>query len=317
MTVHVVPCGVSIFDGLTRRRDSARGADPTELCDQAASWGQRARQLPDREVIGSWTRDLDRAVDEANLADWGPGVSAETSTLVARAGTSTATNLGLILDDGHAVVLLASDTARGLAAAMAVGYLVTAGASDRIDYLTAVGKLADNHINVRPGRVCVARIASLDPRVRHGFRAATAGIGRVLRAAHDAATAANTDLKVHLTGGYKATLLPVLVMTEVLRSLGNATTTAWYLPDDEDPSGSSEAVEIPLRHFPPEHLELMREELTAVDKGDSPGGASMLQGVAWDIQDDRFRLNAYGVGYLAVFGEPITSPMYTPDGRPL
>jgi hypothetical protein len=268
-------------------------------------------------VIGSWRRDLDGAVDEAKLADWGPGVSAETSTLVARTGTSTAADLGLILDDGHAVVLLASDTDRGLAAAMAVGHLVSAGATDRIDYLTAVGKHTDNHIDVRQGRVCVARIASLDPRVRHGFRAATAGIGRVLRAAHGAAKELDTDLKVHLTGGYKATLLPILVMTEVLRSLDTASTTARYLPDDEDPSGSPDAVEIPLRRFPPQHLEQMRKELTAVDRGRSPGGASMFEGSAWYITDDGFRLNGYGTGYLAVLGEPIASPLYTPDGRPL
>jgi hypothetical protein len=270
--------------------------------------------LHDEEVIRSWSRDLGVAVDEAKLAGWGPGVSAETSTLVARTDTSAATSLGLILDDGHAVLLLASDTARGLAASVTVAHLVAAGATDRIDYLTAVGKHTDNHIDVRQGRVCVARIASLDPRVKHGFRAATAGIGRMLRAAHGAAKQLDTDMKVHLTGGYKATLLPMLVMTEVLRSLDTASTTAWYLHDDEDPYGSPDAVEIPLRRFPPQHLEQMRKELIAVDKGRMPVGDRMFQGAAWDFDGDQVQLNGYGTGYLAVLGEQITS-LYTPDGR--
>jgi len=149
------------------------------------------------------------------------------------------------------------------------------------------------------GTVTVVRVLGLDPRAPDGLRNATAGIGRVLRAAYE--TAAGDSVEVHLTGGLKFTLLHIMTMTEVLGALPGADVSAWYLFDD-DP-GHPQAVRIDMRRLSEEYVAVLRDELRAVRDRSATGGRA-FEGYGWVEEHGRRTLNAFGTGFLTVLGEP-------------
>ena len=85
MTVYILPCGVSILDGLSLGRGLPGGAaDPTDLCAKAVPWAERARYSDDAMVVTRYQEDLDTVIDEARLGNWAAEVAAETNSLGSR-----------------------------------------------------------------------------------------------------------------------------------------------------------------------------------------------------------------------------------------
>ncbi|MEV4511592.1 hypothetical protein AB0K00_21775 [Dactylosporangium sp. NPDC049525] len=304
MTVYVLPCGVSILDGLARGR--AGTADATAVVADVVALAGRVhhRTLTATEVAPHWRAELATALDDADLADWRPEVSAETSTL-ARRGTI---DLARLLSAGHRVAVLASDTSRGLAAALLVASRLAGGDLSRLRYAATDEALPA----FPPCTVTVVRVAGLAPDTRDGLIQGAAGLGAALRAAGTAAT--GEELEVHLTGGFKASLLHLLSMTELLHSAGGTTVTAWYLHDDTDNPDQARTVQIGLRRFSARYLQRLGEELSNVAAGREPPSWDdfTLREAAWTHVAGRPTLNGFGAGYLAVLGT--TTPDRSDEG---
>ncbi len=311
MTVYVVPCGVSILDGLVPKADKGpRDAKPGRLVKHAEDLGQGVLARPDEEVCSWWADNAAAYADGARLLKWDPRVlCAETNSLAASSGLGRLH--GRLLDRGDRVLVLASDTSRGVAAALYVAQHIAGTALSGVTYLTTPEGLTDTPLPLRldPGTLTVARLRGLDPRSQGKFIEAVAGIGRLLRAAFDI----GEEMEVHLTGGFKATLLHTLAMTEVLYSLADDRVRACYVFEDSDDPHAT-ATPIGMRRFDVADTDDMRGELTGIrDKERNKGartlnkGARTLEGLAWT---EKGGLNAFGYGYLAVLGERLT------PGRP-
>ncbi len=312
MTTFVVPCGISILDGLGRKLPSSGGAvgrfvnavDP----HRAAAWPHGYDQLADDELLASWAKEVADKADAAKLAEAEPvKLCAETHT-VTRGLAAQRLRLRELLDQGGRVLLLASDTRAGIAAAFCVATHL-AGGRERIAYLSTPAHDAPT-LGATPagGTVTVIRVRQLRPQHADLVEAA-AGIGKVLRAAHDL----GAPVEVHLTGGFKATLLHTLAMTELLYSMAPRQVSAWYVFEDVVDAGVGAApIPIGLRHFPDAYQRDMRRELTAVDGHQYPGSET-FKGVAWNEDSGRPELNAFGHGYLAVLSRPVT--LLGDDGR--
>jgi hypothetical protein len=316
MTVYVVPCGVSILDGLISKADQGpRDAKPKRLVKSAADLGGGVLARADDEVCTWWADNATALADEARLLRWDPrALSAETNGLAASSGLG---RLRELLDRRDRVLLLASDTGRGVAAALYVAQHIAGPALPRVAYLTTPDELTDTPlpIELAPGTLTVVRLRGLNPRLAQGrFVEAVAGIGRLLRAALNT----GDDVEVHLTGGFKVTLLHTLAMTEVLYSLAEDRVRACYVFEDSDDPHAT-VTPIGMRRFAREDTDDMRRELAGIrdcQRDGKPGGdrnlgARTFEGLAWTERDG---LNAFGYGYLAVLGERLTPGRPGPTG---
>lgn len=306
MTVYLLPCGISILDGLTTGRGIPdQAADIRSLCDAATDLGDRIHHdaVDDAQILTEIGGGFADKVADAELSAWTAEVSAETYSLDRRyLGEGRWLDLGRLLVPGrdNQIVLLASDTARGLAAALIVAARLSGDNQASIGYTTS----PDDRMRqvMRPGRVSVVRIRDLDPQASPDrLVSAAAGLGRSLRWIANAA--GGQPIEVHLTGGYKSTLLQLLAMTEILHSQPGHDVSAWYLHDDV--RATARTVAIGLRRFSPNYLKWMHHELTLVTRGERPDDSEIsLEGVGWEINADRPRLTGFGVGYLELFGGP-------------
>ncbi|KXK59003.1 hypothetical protein AWW66_26600 [Micromonospora rosaria] len=299
MTVYVVPCGVSIIDGLTRGRHGH--ADPQDLLAQATEFGRRlhADRIPTPTVVHEWWQTIAEAADDTDVSTWSPVVAAETATLAGR-DKADIDRLLATTPQAHRVVLLASDTPQGLTAALLVATRLARPTNDgelhRIHY-------AETHRStltggLPAGTVTVVRVRGLAADAPDGLRTGSAGLGGTLRAALD--TSNGEPVEVHLTGGFKATLLHLLSLAELAHSI-NGKLTAWYLPDDLP--GRPRSVPIGLRRFSPGYLDWVRDEVTTVARGGRPPIHEVTaHGAAWDDTTGTPRLNGFGEAYLALLG---------------
>lgn len=307
-TVYATTCGLSMLDALAIDRGRGRGGPAGPLRVLTERW---ADQLYHGESdLRAWWSQATDDLNDASLPWWTTEVSAETATLAHRLGHASpqiapgpvkelAATLRRV---GHTVVLLASDTPRGLASAVLVGAQLVGGDPARVRFETvdATRGNAGDH-KFESGSVTVVRVAGLAPNARDGLAAGAAGTGLVLRAAYGTALAQR--LEIHLSGGFKGALLQTMAMTEILHSLDETPpVSAWYLFDDQT---TPAAAEIPLRRFTRGYLTTIEKELTLVATGRPPRPAeAVLEGVAWTRRPDinGHHLNGFGQGYLAVLG---------------
>ncbi|HLH83677.1 MAG TPA: hypothetical protein VKV38_10465 [Trebonia sp.] len=295
-TVYVVPCGISVFDELGTKMPV--GGSPVRAFTHAVTNGNCLAGvcLDDGEAVtAKWAARAAARAEAAGLARVAPKrLSAETHSLATRLRSRP-------LAPGEHVLLLASDTPLGVSAAFCVGQYLAGAGSGQVAYISSP-RTADDPFQLAVTRVpvTVVRVRGLKPDA--DLSTAAIGIGKVLRAAGDA----GGRVEVHLTGGYKATLLHTLAMSEVLHSMWPGRVSAWNVFEDVADPSSDQPVQpqpIGLRTFPREYLTLMRSELTAVRDG-SAGFGRTFQGLGWDEEaDGTRRLNAFGHGYLAVLGE--------------
>jgi hypothetical protein len=295
MTTYLVPCGLSVLRKL-RERNAPYPATDARAAFLAAEKQWRAESLPAAQLIADWARRVGVDAEDARVGEADRGTfCAETQTLALRAPAP----LPRLLGQGHRVVLLASDTNDGIGAAMCTAYIMTGGDLSKIRYLTAPGKDQARGFPelLAESTVTIVRIPGLGPHTG-GVRTAVAAIGRVLYAAH----LLGGDLEVHLTGGFKLTLLHTMAMTEIVYSMAPELTTAWYVYED-----GADAVAIGLRLFSKDLLEDMREELTNAAHGRAPGGPATFKGQLWQQLGEGSQLTDFGEGFLAVLGGPTVS----------
>ncbi|HET9895395.1 MAG TPA: hypothetical protein VFQ44_10715 [Streptosporangiaceae bacterium] len=302
MTVYVVPCGVSLLDGLVAKKTRGPSdAKPSALVRGAADRGHDVRGRADDAVLAYWLEHATHAAADAKLVAWDPRVlCAESSTLAASSGFG---RLRPLLDRDDTVLVLGSDTDTGIASALHLAQYVAGLDLADVSYASTAEQTtsASPDVVLNPGTLTMLRIRGLDPRhASGGFVDAVAGIGQALRAAFQV----GEDLEVHLTGGFKATLLYTMAMTELLYSLAPDRVRACYLFEGED----AVLTEIGLRRFSDEECRDMRDELLAIGAGDQHGGARTFETIARDVKTGK--LNAFGYGYLAVLGD------IPPRGRP-
>jgi len=302
-TVYVVPCGVSALDQLSRKLPHG-GSAVTKFTREidGGKW-LNGVDLDDAPAVpAAWSAKVEARAKDAGLDDapakW---LSAETHTLATRVTHGR-------LSPGQHVLLLASDTKDGLTAAFCVGQYLAGSASGLIGYISSP-KAADGKWDLAVTRypVTVIRVRGLKP-AGSDFNLAALGIGMALRAACDL----GAPVEVHLTGGYKATLLHTMAMTEVLYSMAPDRVSAWNVFEDVPPSGSGQPFapgqpvapgRIGLRAHRPEYLNLWRTELSGA-RDERNLGSRTLEGVGWteDAAGKR-RLTDFGWGYLAVLGD--------------
>ncbi|MFC0438058.1 hypothetical protein [Kutzneria buriramensis] len=123
---------------------------------------------------------------------------------------------------GHAYLVLASDTAEGLRTATLVAHGLAEATPVR--YTDDPGTTPFRRGLIRPGEVVLCRIPGLDFADEHGLGAATwdalGAIGNVAAAsALNPALAARWRVVLHLSGGYKALIPYLLVMAEAMNSV--------------------------------------------------------------------------------------------------
>jgi hypothetical protein len=294
-TVYVVPCGLSVLDQLGKK---LAGGTPARTLEKAIDQGKwlAGVNLDDTGSVGAaWLDKVAGKALKAGLAEAdAKRLSAETHSLATRVTSRPPGN-------GQHVLLLASDTKDGLSAAFCVGQYLARSCVGQIAYASSPAK--DNEpFRLQPAHapVTVIRIRGLRPAANLDL--AASGIGKALRSARENADA----VEVHLTGGFKATLLHTLAMTEVLHSIAPGRVTAWNVFEDiSDPSSDQPMppTQIGLRTFIAPYPENMRRELANARSG-LTGGSRTFEGVAWNEgADGTRRLNAFGHGYLAVLGE--------------
>ncbi|NKZ07297.1 hypothetical protein [Actinomadura latina] len=298
MTTYVVPCGRSVHDGLHKKEYCPQGVTPGRFARAEEAWWPQALAKDGDAAVAAWADELEKQAAASRLPEWSTRVSAEVNTVAVR----VLQPLPALLAAGHRILLLASDTGEGMAAALTCAYIFAGGDTGRIGCVTApTDEDAALGFSERlpGGRVTVVRIPRLAPD-SSGLRDAVAAIGYVLRAAYDL----GGPLEVHLTGGFKITLLHTLTMTEILYSRNPVRTSAWYIFDEA--KGAKGPDRLDLRRFPEEHLCAMRRELSGVAlTGRVPVGGS-YRGVAWkETADGRAVLTEFGHGHLAVLGGPV------------
>ena len=295
MTVYVVPCGLSALDQLGTKLPS--GGTFARTIKQRA-WLDGVNPDDGDAVVASWMNEVAAKAKKAGLAKAdSKRLSAETHSLTTRVKTKPPA-------PGEHVLLLASDTKDGLSAAFLVSQYLTGADLTQITYVSSPRSADDPfELKVTQSPVTVIRIRGLKP-ANTDFDVAAIGIGRALRAATDT----GETVEVHLTGGFKATLLHTLAMTEVLQSMVPGRVTAWNVFEDVTESSSDQPAglgRIGLRSFRREYLHSMRDELSQIRKGGLSLGNRTFEDVCWtQAPDGSRRLNSFGFGYLAVLGEP-------------
>lgn len=303
-TVYVVPCGISVLEQLGKNKKKLPGGSHVTAFTRAIDSGTwlSGVDLNDKQAVPTaWSAKVAPKAENAGLtkvaAKW---LSAESHSLATRI------THGQLTPDQY-VLLLASDTKNGLTAAFCVAQYLTGAASGLIGY-TSTPQAADDSWDVKIARdpVTVVRVRGLKPSGTN-FNLAALGIGKTLRTAGDL----GGEVEVHLTGGFKATLLHTMAMTEVLYSMAPKRVSAWNVFEDLAQGDSDQPVSpggIGLRAHRPEYLDLWRTELAGAREGATLGSAT-LEGVGWteDAAGKR-QLTDFGWGYLAVLGDS-TSPL--------
>lgn len=309
MTVYVVPCGISLLDGMIVKKEKGpKDCKPARLVKGAADLGRAVLGLADSEVAQWWAHNATSDASHARLTEWDPHVlCAETSTLAA---SSKLGRLADLLDRGDRLVVLASDTERGIAAALYLAQYIAGLGLLKVAYLSTPGISAATMETpaLVSGTLTVLRLRGLDPKQSpSAFVDAVASIGVTLRAAFDLGEA----MEVHLTGGFKATLLHTLMMTELLYSLCPGRVSACYVFEDTG-DRADKITTIGMRKFDPPHCEVMRRELAEAKDARIYSGAQTFSGLV--LAEDG-KLNAFGEGFLPVLGERFTPGRPGPGGR--
>ncbi|MFE1396443.1 hypothetical protein ACFW53_00725 [Nocardiopsis dassonvillei] len=298
MTVHLITVGVSLFDNLQVTKTELRktiedsglrsriAAAEKEFYDTDRETGDRAE---DASRASDWLCAVttpDSGPDRKNLEEllgrveprmWPARASAELSTLAAR---NPHTN-SLELPDHDTAVLISSDTAKGLCAALFNAVVLAGGDLDRVRYLAEPSE----RVHEERGKVVIVRLPGLDAGDSAGFVEAMRGLGALGRGVDRVLEESGDTAFFHLSGGFKAALPFLLSLGEALRSLrGKSRVRAFAL---HELSRDLLSVELPLRSF---SLRLLREEIAEATKDGTlppkPAGMATLLGFAYEADED-------------------------------
>ncbi|MCD0448606.1 hypothetical protein LO762_05265 [Actinocorallia sp. API 0066] len=223
---------------------------------------------------------------------WPASVSAELSTL------DKAVHLRR-LPDGDIALLLTSDTAAGLEAALWNALALTGGDLARVTYLAASGLTDDDFTDLR-GRAVICRVPGMDAGNSAGFASAMGHLGRIgAGLLKHARPGGEEDFAFHLSGGFKAAVPYLIGLAEGVRSRTEAPVRAWVLHDTSDAR-----IALPLRRLHPGTVDRELKAFAGGVSTDRPAG-NQLDGYAYEQAGaTRWELTAFGVGLRALFGHP-------------
>ncbi|MFB8762224.1 hypothetical protein [Nocardiopsis alba] len=233
MTVYVLPVGVSLFDDLlsgssSRIEDAVGDQDLGEeifdnrdaisgstgkLGDPQAEADRISEQLiKETSDQGTARESLESLIKEIKPEKWPASLSAELSSLASDRGRRHRLE---VAGNDEMVLLIASDTGKGLRAALFNALAMTEGDLGRVDYLPD----AETPLQIAPGRVAIIRLSGLDAQDHDRFLAAMqelSGFGPHFKKllAHEKSTC-----RFHLTGGFRVAMPFLMAFAEALRSL--------------------------------------------------------------------------------------------------
>lgn len=310
ITVHVATVGVSLFENLltgwSSRIESALG--DTDLAHAVIDNQEHIHDLdgeledPQAEALrvseklvketsddGQAREALENLVDEISPDLWPRDVSAELASLAANRSGNPRLDIGGAIDE--TVLLIASDTGRGLRAALFNALAITGGDVDRVDYLPT----PKSTFRIEHGRVTIVRLPGLDAENNEQFLRAMRELSAFGPFFEEALRNPESTCRFHLTGGFRVAMPFLLGFAQALRSLhgGRISAHAQY-----EFSNSPRSIELPLSSPPTDDLE---GKLAGFDgSGYStrrPPEEGAWEGFAYDYLTDRrqWRLTPFGM----------------------
>lgn len=312
-TVHLVTVGVSLFDKLQANRSELKGMftndnlhsriatahkefydkEEEKKFDSLAKVSEAASEWLSRVTTpgsGEEREHLEGLLTRVEPRLWPAKASAELSTVSAKnePGKSVA------LPEADTAILLASDTGKGLRAALFNAVAFADGKLDRVCYLPEPTK----EIASQRGKVVIVRVPGLDAGDPAGFVEAMKGLGALGQGVDRMLEEAGDVAFFHLSGGFKAALPFLLGLGEALRSLrGKGKVQAFALHELSD----DRSIELPLRSFSPDLLakQLANTNTDGYFTAPPPDGRP-LAGFAYEEVDNDWRLTPFGFALRAL-----------------
>ena len=310
ITMHVATVGVSLFENLltgwSSRIESA--LDDTDLARAVIDNQEhiydldgeledpRAEALRVSEKLIKETSDegqareaLEDLVDEISPGLWPRSVSAELASLAADRSGDPRLEVGGEIDE--TVLLIASDTGKGLRAALFNALAITGGNVDRVDYLPT----PNSAFRVKHGRVAIVRLPGLDAENNEQFLRAMRELSSFGPFFEEALRNPESSCRFHLTGGFRVAMPFLLGFAQALHSLyrGQISAHAQY-----EFSNSPRAIGLPLSSPPINDLE---GKLAGFDRSGysarRPPEEGVWEGFAYEYLTDRrqWRLTPFGM----------------------
>ncbi|MGH3797664.1 MAG: hypothetical protein ACRDSP_22570 [Pseudonocardiaceae bacterium] len=306
MTIHLISVGLSLMDTL-------RGGPRLRNADRSLA-ASIAREKPweilgtERAAASGWltgalatessnARDSDRAGLLAETTGriqphlWPGQFSAELDTFARDPAVK------LPLDVADVAVLVSSDTAGGLTAALWNAVALAGGDLARVRYLAD----PTAPIGAARGQAVLARVPGLDAGDSRGFSEAMRGLGSLGHSLRYGVAGEGEAFRCYLSGGFKAAIPYLIGLAEGLRSLpdtGPVDAVVLHELTEFDP------IRLPLRRMAPE---MVAEELRGFD-GDGvrrhDSGPGFLDGYAYEKHGSTWQLTPFGEGLRALFDGP-------------
>ena len=310
ITVHVATVGVSLFENLLAETSSRveQALGDTDLARAVFDKRERIHDLkgelksPQAEALrvsekliketsdeGQAREALEDLVEEISPDLWPRDVSAELASLAADRGGDPRLEVGGEIDE--TVLLIASDTGRGLRAALFNALAITGGDVDRVDYLPT----PDSTFRVEHGQVAIVRLPGLDAQNNEQFLRAMRELSAFGPFFEEALRNPESTCRFHLTGGFRVAMPFLLGFAQALRSLhgGRISAHAQY-----EFSSSPRSIELPLSSPP---IDDLAGKLAGFDgsgySARRPPEEGVWEGFAYDYLTDRrqWRLTPFGM----------------------
>lgn len=296
MTVHLISVGKSILASFDDPQISKVDSDLSHLLAKAELRAFPVARTCNTEAVHDGlfrcftTREpeilakLAAVCTDVEPKRWPRRISAELSSLPADGA------------DENGIVLIASDTADGLRSALWNAVALARCDLGRITYSPDSAQLAEDIA----GRILILRVPGMNVGNEKGFRKAMRELGALGRyLTKEAGLDDETAFDFHLSGGFKATIPYLIGLAEGIRSLpGDHIVKASVLHEDNMTS----SINLPLHRI---RWETMRSELE--NGWDAQGwrkimpGQGLLEGYAYEAEDQGYRLTAFGEGLRVLF----------------
>lgn len=323
ITVHVATVGVSLFENLLTEASSKveEVLGDTDLSRAVFNERERIHDLkgelknPREEVLrvsekliketsdeGQAREALEDLVEEISPDLWPRDVSAELASLAANRGGNPRLDIGGEIDE--TVLLIASDTGRGLRAALFNALVITSGDVDRVDYLPT----PNSTFRVEHGRVTIVRLPGLDAENNEQFLRAMRELSAFGPFFEEALRNPESTCRFHLTGGFRVAMPFLLGFAQALHSLydGQISTHAQY-----EFSSSPRSIELPLSAPRTDDLEgkLAGSDDDGYFENEPPEG-NIWEGFAYEFVPDqlRWRLTPFGMALRELIPKTKNAP---------
>jgi hypothetical protein len=332
MTVHLISVGVSMLKAMEHPGSKKLSGDLSRAChdtqafstltfdfstserDKASRWVTGALPGPGEPghepARAGQLRDI---AGELDIGLWPPRISAEIETFRYASDAFP-------LSEDDIAILICSDTAEGLLAAVWNALGLVQGDFSRVAYLPEPERDVGN---VR-GKAVIARVEGMDAASSGRFRDAMRHLGVLACGlfASGSLTKAD-DLRFYLSGGFKAAIPYLIGMAEAIRSLDENRLAELGVPDLAPGNGGVFPVRAFVMHElsdPPKPIELplrrlnataIRRELAGFTGGVSRDSreSTLLEGYAYEKLADGtgYQLTPFGEGLVTLFPRPAES----------